>query len=1171
MEDVKRERAAEASSSTGSKRQRREELMELPLDGRDSRSPLLPSLDSAEKINVPSESRENSGPSASYTSVIENNYYVFLSFRGPDTRKGFVDHLYHKLVDVGLPFHPNFVFRDDENLRLGEPIAENLLSAIKRSKVSIPVISENYAASEWCLREIIQIMECVESGKQKVYPVLYKVTTGDVRDMRGKFGDAFRCHNYTFDKEVERKGREALKEAVERKIVESEKFASGCEGELVKGLVEIIMRNQQHDFLPSLPKDLIGIDDHVARVINLADTQTMKSANTASSETQNIVIYGIGGIGKTTLVTTIYKKLSNKFPYRSFLKDIRETIKSKGMKYVQSLLISNLTKRSDHSERDSGIEMIQLSCDKKKVLIVLDDVDRQDHLDNLIGGCNFESGSWIIITCRDKALLKSEYKGYELKEMDSKDSLLLFCKNAFRGEEPPTKLMALSRAIIDTIGRLPLALVIIGSFLRRKDKSIWTETLEKLRKVPHMDVQQKLRTSYDSLEYQEQQMFLDIACFFIGIDKRIAAYLWEDLQYCPHSGLERMIELSLLKIDDNNELRIHDHLRDLGRAIAHPVDKKPWDCSRLWGEEAIIVQRSKEENRNIEALRLDENGSRRFMKRQSFKGMPYLKLLHLSKVDFVGDFDDSLSELRWLEWKMCPNSFQATNVDLEKLVILDLSGGFISESWGGWSSIKMERLKVLNLSRCSKLKSTPNLSGFKRLEMLILRYCDSLEGFDPSIGDVKCLVSLNLRYCGKLKNLPKRLGELRKLEELLIDETDICSIPTCIEFLTELKMLSAVGCQKLTQVPNSISHLVNLSTLNLNTCKELHELPVQACRKLRRLLLAGCYKLTKIPFSIGEMRELVELDLSYTSIEELHKSIGKLKKLEILRISHSEIEKLPSAIGKLESLQELDASGCRKLEVEISVDKGGLSSLRTLCLGRAKISRLPEYFHELSTLEHLDLLHCSELESLAEPPSRLSSLQLTCLKDTLPSLSHLSHLKELTVHCCMSLRSIPALPPGIRTLQVWKCPKLERLSNLPNLISLLELELLQCYGLKELDGLEALISLRKLDVSTDTKPSNLDYEASEQLRHLEEQSSDGEADNLHEIPGLGQLESLEELSISARKHIAQLDLSKSEHMKQLIVNNCESLVDIRFHDRIKSLVRFDRGKCQPNITRLFST
>ncbi|XP_048133387.1 disease resistance protein RPV1-like [Rhodamnia argentea] len=1099
-----------------------------------------------------------------YTSVLGNNYYVFLSFRGADTRKGFIDHLYHRLVDMSL-HHSDFVFRDDDKLRIGQPIGDNLLDAIKRSKISIPVISEDYAGSKWCLIELIEIMECHERTGQIVLPVLYNVKTDHVKTMTGKFGEAFRREKHRFDEEFEGKAKAALQKVVKNKVYKLEDY-SGYEGKLVKELIEAIVLRQQHDFPPSFPKDLVGIDDHVARVMNLADIASPET----SMETQIIVIYGIGGIGKTTLATFIYKELFDKFNCHSCLNDIRETIKSKGMEYVQSLLASHITKGRVH---DSGIEMIRRKCKEKKVLILLDDVDSQDHLDNLIGGCEFKSGSRIIITCRDKFLLKPEYKGYELTEMNMQDALVLFRKYAFKGEQTPIELIALSSDIVATTGGIPLALMIMGSFLNRKDKSIWTETLEKLKKVPHIDVQQKLRISYDSLGYEERQMFLDIACFFIGIDKRIVAYLWKDLHYRVDSGFKRMIELSLIIDDDNNELRMHDHLRVLGRAIARPAHKKLWKRSRLWDEEAITVQRSEKENTNVEALHLDENGSSMFMKRKSFKKMPYLKFLRLSKVKFDGDYEDSLSELRWLEWKSCPDSFTATNVHLEKLVILNLSGGSISENWGGWTSITAERLKVLNLSQCLDLKSTPDLSAFENLEMLILESCENLEVIDPSIGKLERLVSLNLRYCGILKVLPEQLGKLKALEELALDETDVQEIPPWIGSLGKLKTLSAVGCRLLARVDDSISDLLSLSTLNLKACVSLQGFAVsfQAQGKLQHLSLERCNKLREIPSSIGNLGELVELDLSHTIIDELPESMGELKKLKILRISHSTIKKLPIAIGELKSLEELHASGCRKLEGQIPREVNGLSSLKTLRLGGAKISGLPENFHELSSLEDLDLLGCVQLQSLPEPPSRLSSLQLTCWSGELQSFSHLMHLKELTLHSCTSLRSIPELPSCIQKLRVRSCPNLKKLSILPKWKSLSELELLQCNGLKELDGLEALTSLRKLNLSTSTDLSNLNsFDDLESVSSSDSRSFNfKKADNLHVILGFENLRSLEVLNISGRKHIERLNLSNSEHLRQLIVKDCPRLVEILILN-IVSLERFDWDGRQPQITRVSS-
>ncbi|XP_039164228.1 disease resistance protein RPP2A-like [Eucalyptus grandis] len=369
-------------------------------------------------------------------------------------------------------------------------------------------------------------------------------------------------------------------------------------------------------------------------------------------------------------------------------------------------------------------------------------------------------------------MLESKY-GYEVKELNREDSLLLFSRHAFGGKPPPEDLATLSHEIVAATGGLPLVLMVMGSLLKGKeDQRVWKQMLEKLRNAPNTTVQQKLRMSYDALEHEEQQMFLDIACFFIGTDKRIASYLWDDLKFFPISGLAKMFVRSLIKYNDNNELIMHDQLRDLGRSIACPADKKPCNCSRLWDKEAMAVLGSKG-NEYIEALRLDKDGSSKFMEQESFKRLPKLTLVNMNPLDFAGHPEELLCELRWLKWESCPYSFKATSVHLENLLVFDLSGGNIHENWEGLGSIKMERLKVLNLSSCSNLKTTPKLSAFKSLEMLILEYCRNLKQIDPSIGDVKNLVSLNLRYCVSLTKLPAELGQLKELEELLIDETDI--------------------------------------------------------------------------------------------------------------------------------------------------------------------------------------------------------------------------------------------------------------------------------------------------------------------------------------------------------------------------------------------------------------
>ncbi|XP_048141143.1 disease resistance protein L6-like [Rhodamnia argentea] len=107
-----------------------------------------------------------------------SEYQVFLSFRGPDTRVGFTDFLFHSLIDAGI-----CVFRDDEELRVGERIDGSLQRAIENSKIYIPVFSQKYASSQWCLRELVQIMENTSKseGKKEILPIFFDVEPDDVK------------------------------------------------------------------------------------------------------------------------------------------------------------------------------------------------------------------------------------------------------------------------------------------------------------------------------------------------------------------------------------------------------------------------------------------------------------------------------------------------------------------------------------------------------------------------------------------------------------------------------------------------------------------------------------------------------------------------------------------------------------------------------------------------------------------------------------------------------------------------------------------------------------------------------------------------------------------------------------------------------------------------------
>ena len=136
-------------------------------------------------------------------------YEVFLSFRGVDTRRGFIDHLYAALKRKGI-----LTFRDDEELERGKPISLELLKVIEESRFAIIIFSRNYAFSTWCLDELAKIVKCMRETGLTVWPVFYDVDPSNVRKQTGTFGEAFSEHENHFTENIKKVEiwRDALRE-----------------------------------------------------------------------------------------------------------------------------------------------------------------------------------------------------------------------------------------------------------------------------------------------------------------------------------------------------------------------------------------------------------------------------------------------------------------------------------------------------------------------------------------------------------------------------------------------------------------------------------------------------------------------------------------------------------------------------------------------------------------------------------------------------------------------------------------------------------------------------------------------------------------------------------------------------------------------------------------------
>ncbi|KAM7470196.1 hypothetical protein LguiA_008379 [Lonicera macranthoides] len=170
---------------------------------------------------------------ASSSTCAYDTYDVFLSFRGEDTRKNFTDHLYTALVQAGYR-----TYRDEDEIERGESLEPALDKAIKGSRMSIIVLSKDYASSPWCLDELLMILKCRSTSGHLVLPVFYDVCPSEIRKQNGRTKDAFdrylkqyKAEIYTVKKMklVEKVGgwKKALKEVADLAGMELKNQADG--------------------------------------------------------------------------------------------------------------------------------------------------------------------------------------------------------------------------------------------------------------------------------------------------------------------------------------------------------------------------------------------------------------------------------------------------------------------------------------------------------------------------------------------------------------------------------------------------------------------------------------------------------------------------------------------------------------------------------------------------------------------------------------------------------------------------------------------------------------------------------------------------------------------------------------------------------------------------------
>lgn len=171
-----------------------------------------------------------------------------------------------------------------------------------------------------------------------------------------------------------------------------------------------------------------------------------------------------------------------------------------------------------------------------------------------------------------------------------------------------------------------------------------------------------------------------------------------------------------------------------------------------------------------------------------------------------------------------------------------------------------------------------------------------LRHLPSGLGALVNLEALELACLENLEDLPEEIGRLRKLEELIIDNGN--------------------GCSMNVSLPRSIGELENLRVLRLYGALDGRDVGTEGD--------APRTQSKSLPDSLANLQRLEELDLGRNGLRSVPPQVGSLRGLKRLGLDFNEIREIPSFVGDLTNLEELSlrSNGGLVLPPSLSKVKG---------------------------------------------------------------------------------------------------------------------------------------------------------------------------------------------------------------------------------------------------------
>ncbi|KAL0659095.1 hypothetical protein Bca4012_079680 [Brassica carinata] len=570
-------------------------------------------------------------------------------------------------------------------------------------------------------------------------------------------------------------------------------------------------------------------------------TQISSLLSLDSDDVRMVGIWGHAGIGKTTIARALYwkLKLSKKFTHTAFMESVRGSRENKHSDdhefklHLQEQLLSKTFNHKDLKIDHLGVAEERLK--DKKVLVVLDDVDDLRQLEAMSGKTQwFGHGSRIIITTRDTYYLKAHGIDniYHVDFPCSSEALEIFCLYAFDQKSPKDGYKDLTKEIIGLAGNLPLGLRVLGSYLRPMSPEEWMQALPTLRTRLNGEIKTVLMLSYDSLCDTDKDLFLHLACLFVG---ESISYVEKCLAHLEaNHGLKVLEAKSLISKSQEERLVMHNLVEELGKEIVCKEHKQP-ESRRFLVDAQDIYDVFADNIGTGSVLCIDLNiatvENELTIDQRAFAGMPHLQFLRFKSPNVYGKNNNKLilpeglnnlpRKLRVLRWDEFPLICLPPTFRAEKLVILEMRNSCIEKLWDWEEAPPLRHLKLMDMSYSLNLEKVPNLSNAKNLETLILNACESLVEIPTWFQNLSSLEHLEMVGCKKLEVLPTNIN-LKSLCHL--DLNHCTQLKTFPEISTNIEYLD-LEYTGVKEVPSSVRSWPKLAKLSMPGYKSLRMFP----------------------------------------------------------------------------------------------------------------------------------------------------------------------------------------------------------------------------------------------------------------------------------------------------------------------------------------------------------